>query len=120
MSLLRDETESWYSDTCNIIRRTFADDAYGGEDETVETVIASDVPCFVESTPGREQLAPFLGVLAEEHIFIIYLPPTQDVKLEDHLVLTSRDNLDLRVQAVLAPESLDIELVVAASTLGER
>ncbi len=120
MLSLRTEVQTWYEDSVTIIRRTIAEDAFGGEDETAETMIATGVKCFVESSPGREQLTPFLANLAEEHLFIIYLPAEQDVKLGDFLVLTSQGSIELRVQAVLAPESLDIELMVAASTLGER
>lgn len=117
---LRAEVQTWYTDACDIYRRTFSEDSYGGADEATETVLASDVPCFLESTPGREQVLPLSAALREEHIFIVYLPATQDVRVTDHLIITSQGNLHLRVQAVLNPETLDIEKIIAASTLGEH
>jgi len=120
LDLLREDVQTWYTDTCDQSRLTKVQDAYGGEDVSVETEIRADVPCFVETTPGRAQLEPLLAAIREEHIYILYLPPTIDVLVGDHFIITSRDNLHLRVEAVMSPETLDIELVVAASSLGEH
>lgn len=120
LDLLREEVQRWYSDTCDIYRPVLVDDAYGGTGETSESAIRTGVECFLESTPGREQIIPLLASLRGEHIYIVYLPATEDVRVGDHLMVTSRGNLHLRVQAVMNPESLDIEYIVAASTLGEH
>lgn len=120
LDALRSEVQTWYTDTCDIYRPTITEDAYGGEDETASTLLYSTVPCFLESTPGRDQIAPLIAALREAHIFVVYLPATDDVQIGDDLVITSRDDLRLRVQAVMNPETLDIELIVAASTLGEQ
>lgn len=124
---LREEVQTWYTEACDILSVTRSEDDYGGEDFT-ETTVASAVPCFLETTPGREQIIPYVATLTAEHIFVVYLPPEIEdtggniltLEVGMHLIITTRDNLHLRIQAVLAPETLDIEQVVAANILGEH
>lgn len=123
LSLLRQEAQVWYPDLCSLYRGTptSGGDPYGGYDpeptEPGDLVLAA-IPCLVESGSGHEQILNLFGGGAVNYqIFIIHVPPTVDVRVDDHLIITSKDNQHLRVQAVLAPESYEIDRMVVGNEL---
>lgn len=119
LSLLRTGVESWFTDTCDVYRITKEDDEYGGEGET-ETRIQIGVPCMLETGAAHEQVRALMGKLQGVELVLVSLPAGTDVNVEDHLVLTSQSNMHLRVQAVMDPESYEVERRVVASTQGEH
>lgn len=116
---LRAATESWFPDVCDIYRvAAQAGDDYGGYGSTnADTVIAAGVPCSVESGAEHVQIRALLAKIENVQAFAVTFPANTDVKVGDHLVLTSRANDRLRVEGVLAPESWEIERRVIASEL---
>jgi hypothetical protein len=61
---------------------------------------------------------PELSALRNVHVFTIFFPAETDVQVQDNLTITSKDNLQLRVQAVLRPETNELlRPVIATSEL---
>jgi len=120
LSLLRDEAEVWYDDVCDIYRITSTDDPYGGEGVVSETPIATGVGCALESGAAHEQERALIAKIQGVQLFTVALPAETDIEVGDHIIVTSKSNLHLRVQAVLAPESIEIERHVIGSTQGEH
>lgn len=117
LDLLRQETSSWLTDTCDISREVLSDDAYGGRVET-NGPVASEVPCSVQSGVAHEQTVPELAALRNVHVFTIFFSAETDVQVQDNLTITSKNNLQLRVQAVLRPETNELlRPVIATSEL---
>lgn len=112
---MRDEAEAWMDDTLDIYRVTTSEDAYGGVAQA-EALLASAVPCMVQSGVEHVQALPLQGVTVETHLFTITLPAEQDVQMGDVLVLTSKNGERLRVQALLFPLTREIMRQVIAST----
>jgi hypothetical protein len=94
------------------------DDPYGGTEDDVSVVVAEDVPCMLEPGAAHAQLLPLIGHVRPDELFLIYIPPEQEVLVDDEVTITSRDNIRLRISAVLAPETLDVEKVVVGNQLG--
>lgn len=117
LSLLRKEAQIWYVDLCDVLRFTAADDAYGGRGDSTPDPVATGVKCSVESGAGHEQTVALIGALQTEAEYIITLPAELDIRVDDQLVITTKGNLTLRVQAVLAPESNEIDRMVIANKL---
>lgn len=115
ITLLRQEVNSWLTDVCDLYRETLTDDSYGGQ-ETVEALVQGGIACKVQSGVVHEQTVPEIAALRNVHIFTVTLPATTDVRLQDNLVITSMDNLKVRVQAVLAPETNELGRRVIATT----
>jgi hypothetical protein len=103
-------------DRCSIRRTTETDDALGGQ-TVAETEIATNVPCLVVATRGRQQVGlaydmrGTVGRLAEEGDYQITLPFEADVVIGDFIVLTpqlSTTQLRLRIVALVEGESLEV------------
>ena len=114
---LRDEVAGWMPDRCNILRVTQAEDSAGGVEDT-ETQVASAVLCEVQSGVAQEQVHLVGGRLENVQLFTITFPALTDVRVSDHLLITTQANRHLIVQAVVAPESWEIERRVIATTEG--
>jgi hypothetical protein len=115
VTLLRQEVDSWLTDVCDLYRETLTDDAFGGQG-TVEALVTSGLACKLQSGVVHEQTVPEIAALRNVHVFTVSLPAETDVRLQDNLVITSKDNLKLRVQAVLSPETNELSRPVIATT----
>lgn len=111
--------EEWFDDRCDIYRLTDSDDPYGGSD-SAEDVVSEGIACFLEPGAAHSQVQPLLAKLQGVQLFLVSLPRNTDVQVNDHLIVTTRNDLHMRVQAVLAPETLEFERQVVASTEGEH
>lgn len=119
MDDLRSEVAKWYPDTVSIYTVARADDAYGGSAFT-STLLVADVPCMVESGAAHEQTRAMIGKLVGTQLFTITFAPGIAVQVGDYIEITSRDNEQARVQAVMEPESWDIEFSIIVNTEGEH
>lgn len=119
LELLQQEAEVWQSDLCDIYRMTSTDDGFGGIGEE-EDVIATGVTCMVDPGSAHVQTITMIGFQRPDTLFIVYLPAEQDIIVSDHIVVTTMENLHLRVQAVMAPETDEIERMVIANNLAEH
>lgn len=119
MADLRAAAQAWMMDTCDIYRNAAAaDDAYGGRSPGgADTRIAQGVPCYIESGAEHVQERALLAKIENVQAFTVALPANTDVQVRDHLVLLTRGNDRLRVEAVLAPESWEVERHVIASEI---
>ena len=123
LQLLRQEAQVWYPDLCDIYRGTVSTpggDDYGGWEDNVEEpsdLVYTDLKCMVESGSGHEQILNLLAEARNYQIFRVHLSPDVDVRVGDHLIITSKGAQHLRVQAVLAPESYEIDRIVIANEL---
>lgn len=116
---LRSAVESWFEDRCDIFRPSAAsDDPYGGRgNAAADTLLASSVHCTIESGAEHVQTRALLAIVANVQAFAVTFPANTDVSVGDHLVLVSKANQRLRVEAVMAPESLELERRVVAIEL---
>lgn len=114
------DLQNWYNHTCNITRYTKTADQYGGQSNT-PTVIASGVKCDVRAGVQTLRTTEEIGSQVESRLtYTISLPPATDIRIHDHITITSSTpNRDLVVAAVMQPESYDIELLVVATMEGE-
>ncbi len=122
LDLLRQETQVWYPDLCNIYRGTptSGGDEYGGYDpDPTEPgdLVASDIKCLCESGAGHEQIVNLIAEARNFQIFRVHLPAGTDVRVNDHLIISTQGALHLRVQAVMAPESYEIDRIVVGNEL---
>lgn len=117
LTSLRTELTRWMPDVCTITRVNRADDPYGGEEDT-DTPFLAGVPCSIESGAGQEQLALILDRVRGVQIYTITFPALTDVRVNDKLIITSQGNLQLRVQAVMDPESWELDRRAIASEEG--
>jgi hypothetical protein len=117
MADLRGATESWFMDTANIMRGTPATDAYGGEDPGAEALVQAGVKCSIESGAEHVQDRALLAIIGNTQAFTVTFPANTDVRVGDHIILTSRSNDRLRIQAVMAPESWEVERRTIATEL---
>lgn len=132
---LRREDEKWFTDFCDIYKvggasessESDSDDAYGGTDDDyggiddrTETLFQSHVSCMIESSTAHEQTRVVMGVLRETQLFTVTLPALTEINVGDHVIVTTQSNLHLRVQAVLNPESWEIERRVIGSEEGQH
>ncbi len=115
IAALRREVNSWLVDTCDLYRETRSTDAYGGETET-EALVQAGISCSVQSGVAHEQVVANIGALRAEHIYTVTLPAEVDVRVQDNLVITSKANLKVRVQAVFRPETNELMRPVVATT----
>jgi hypothetical protein len=115
ITLLRQETESWMTDVCDLYRETHTDDGFGGVTDS-EVLVQSGIRCMVQSGVAHEQDLPNIGALRNVHTFTITLPAETDVQVQDNLVVTSLNGLKVRVQAVLRPETNELMRPVIATT----
>lgn len=117
---LRDAMSSWRPDTASVYRKPSGSaDAYGGYGTTSAYVLVSSGNAVsVESSPSNEQERALEGIIGEVQVFYITFGYNLDVQVDDKVVLTSMGNIELRVRAVTAPESWELERRVAATRLG--
>ena len=114
---LREETEAWFDSVCDIYHITDTDDVYGGHGGSYPGAPSlADIPCNVDSGIAHEQERSFIGRFEEVQLFTITFPAQTDVKMEDRLViaLPGAQTLTCYIQAILAPESIEIERKVIA------
>jgi hypothetical protein len=119
LGLLRGEIIGWMPDLCDVYRITETDDVYGGVSDT-ESLVLSGITCEVQSGVALRQEEIIAEKVQAKQIFTVTLPVGTDVHLEDHLVITSRGDLHLMVQAVFAPESWELETRVVGSVEAEH
>lgn len=114
------DVQAWYDQVCSITRITKTKDVMGGQSQ-VPAVIATGIKCDVQ--PGVQTLrtTEVIGEQIESRLtYTVSLPPGTDVKIHDHITITSvTPNRDLVVAAVLVPESWDFEQRVIATMEGE-
>jgi hypothetical protein len=117
---LRTALASWRPDTADIYRKPASSaDAYGGYGNTsAYSVLSSGNAVNVDSSPANEQERALEGIIGEVQVFYITFANGVDVAVDDKIILTSMDNIELRVRAVIAPESWELERRVAATRLG--
>ena len=119
LTKLRSEIVGWMPDLADISRITHADDAYGGEVDT-EADIATGVPCSIKSGAAQEQIMIFADTLRDLQIYTVTFPALTDIRVGDHVEITTQDDLHLRIQAVMDPESWELERRTIGSTEGEH
>jgi len=118
MQGLRKGTQEWYTDKIDQFRTVITNDAYGGQEDTVSVVVATDIPCMVEPGAAHAQLMPLIGHTRPDELFLIYVPPDREIVVDDEVTITTRGNIRLRISAVYAPETIDIEKIVIGNQLG--
>ncbi len=119
LSKLRDEIVGWMPDVCDIHRVTAVDDAFGGQTET-EALVQSDVPCSLKSGAAQEQIMTIADRLTGLQLYTVTFPALTDVQVGDNIEVTTQDDLQLRIQAVMDPESWELERRTIGSTQGEQ
>lgn len=122
LGLLREEAQIWYPDLCDLYRGsgTAGGDDYGGYDPDPSEpgdLVATGVKCMVESGAGHVQILQLISAERNFQVFRVSLPADFDVRVGDHLIVTTKANQHLRVQAVLAPESYEVDRMVVANEL---
>lgn len=117
---LRGALTSWRPDTASVYRKPSSSaDAYGGYGTTsAYSLVSSGNQVNVDSSPSNEQERALEGIIGETQVFYVTFANGADVEVDDKVVLTSMDNIELRVRAVVAPESWELERRVAATRLG--
>jgi hypothetical protein len=120
MTLMEVDLQGFYNHVVSVIRFTRTADQYGGQVQT-PAVIASGIKCDIQ--PGVQTLRTteeIGGQIESRLTYTLLLPPGTDIKIHDHVSVTSvSPNRDLVVAAVLAPESWDLELRAIATMEGE-
>lgn len=112
LASLRSSLVSWYPDVATIYRKALeSQDDYGGYGTTSPRVLlAQGVPCDIDSSPKNDQERILAGTLVgDTQIYFVTIPANRDIAIDDKIILTSRNGLSLRVLAVLAPESWELE-----------
>jgi hypothetical protein len=102
-------------DRFDLYRDSHSDDGYGGQASSSALVVAG-VLCMVQSGAEHEQSQALEGIMVGMHLFTVTMPAELDIRYRDEIVITSKDDLRLRVQAVLDPETREIMRRVIAST----
>lgn len=120
LGLLQDEAETWMPDRCDVYRTTPVDDPYGGYGDETETMVLDSVPCTVETGAGHEQTIQMFSAERAATAFIVYVPSGTDVHVGDHLIVWTKGNEHMRVTAVMAPETHEVERMLIATSLGEH
>lgn len=109
---LRNSLSSWYPDSATIYRKSAeSQDDYGGYGTTAPRVLLSqNIPCEIDSSPKNDQERILAGSLVSDtQMYFVTIPANREVIVDDQIILTSRNGLALRVLAVLAPESWELE-----------
>lgn len=113
---VRDDLHGFYDFHCRIERVTGTDDPYGGHTEARAT-IQDQIHCYVEGGVAHEQDRVVAEGLQREHeLFTISMPAFTDVRVGDWVVVYAHHAdvsepgiLEVRVSAVIGPESHEIE-----------
>lgn len=118
---MQEENILFFTDLCDIYTASpAADDAYGGTTVVSEAATQTGVQCMIESGAAQEQTRAMLAKISGVQIFTITLPAGTEIEVGDHIMVTTQSNMHLRVQAVMAPESYELERKVIANVLGEH
>lgn len=72
---------------------------------------------MLESGAGHEQILNLLGAERNFQIFRVHMSPEVDVRVNDHLIVSTQGALHLRVQAVMSPESYEVDRIVIGNEL---
>ena len=117
---LRGALTSWRPDTASVYRKPSGSaDAYGGYGTTsAYSLVSSGNEVSVESSPSNEQERALEGILGEVQVFYVTFANGADVEVDDKITITSMSSLELRVRAVVGPDSWELERRVAATRLG--
>ena len=91
-----------------------ADDEWGGRTPGTPTVIATDVPCYLNPGARQEHEQIVMAKIDAYEMFVVEMPPYTDVKVDDVLVILSQGGKQLTVRAVFSPESYEVERRVIA------
>ncbi len=117
---LRGAINSWNPDRATISRKgADTNDDYGGYGNTgAYSTVASNIAVTLDSSPKNDQERTIYSLVGDTHAYFIMFPALTDVRIDDKVVITTQSNLTLRVTAVIAPESYELERRVLATTLG--
>lgn len=117
---LRQAITDWNPDRVTISRKgSDSSDDYGGYGNTGSySTVASNVPVTLESSPKNDQERTIYSLIGDTHAYFVTFPALQDVQIDDKLVVTTQNNLTLRVTAAISPESYELERRILATTLG--
>lgn len=108
---LRSEIQMMFDHTLDVYRGTAAtSDPYGGYDEGEPVLTHSGIPC--EIYPGMTHIVDMLdqGQLVSTQLYTVTVAVGTDIRKNDIVVITSWNDLKLRVNAVFEPESLELEM----------
>lgn len=85
-------------------------DVYGGRSNGTPALKYSGIPC--EIYPGVAHVVDMLdqGMLVDTQLYTITVPLGTDVQKDDEVIITSYNNLKLRVSVVFVPESQAVEM----------
>jgi hypothetical protein len=112
---MRAATREFYPDHLTIKRPGGSvDDEWGGQTEPTETVLVEDVDCIIEPGAKQEQEQVVAAKIEERELFVVAMPVTIDVQVDDVLYISSQNDMKLTVRAVFSPESYEIERRVIA------
>lgn len=119
LASLRNEVAGWMPELCDIYTITEEDDAGGGSIQE-EALRESAIMCDISSGAAHEQVELIAGKLLNKQIFTVKFPALTDVRLGDHLIISTQGNMHLLVQAVLSPESYELEVSVIGTREGKH
>jgi hypothetical protein len=108
---LRADLGGLLTDRCDVKRTTEVDDEYGGQ-TVEENTIAANVPILVTATRGRTAVGvTYSGnaaKLLETAAYQLTFPYSVDLQIGDIVIITSLENLRLRITAIITAESLEV------------
>jgi hypothetical protein len=105
-----------HPELATVTRPTLTDDAFGGQSEA-DTVINTNVPCNIYPA-GEGDLEQLVAQkISATGVWTICFLAGQDVKIGDLVTITSKGSFKLRVEAVLSPETYEVERRVLGSAI---
>lgn len=109
--------KAMYDHTLDIYRSSAAStDVYGGHGtQSAPALTHEGIPCEIYPGVAHVTDVPDVGQLVDTQLFTITVPLDTDVQKNDLVVITSFNNLRLRVSAVFVPESQAVELRFVAT-----
>ena len=118
LSLLQEEATVWQPERANVYRATSSDDGFGGSgDTTPDDLVLSNVPVRVETGAGHVQMVVGFGFERPMETTILYFPATTDVRVGDHVTITTKGNAHVRITAVMEPETEEVERMAIGTSL---
>lgn len=113
LEAMQAEVISFYDHMLDIYRPAAATtDDYGGHDEGAmsSTPVHTDIPCEISSGVAHTVDVENMGQMVSTQEYTISVPLGTDVRKNDEVVITSADDLRLRVTVVFLPESQATEI----------